>query len=546
MHLIAPLACGLSGAANGTVDVYVRGTTTRAAYYATFEGGTSITPTASIALDSNGGASIYVNQVVDCVVKNSSGTLVRRFTAGISASAVEVRGTYFTGVDYTTGVSSVGNPVDLQTVLDRFAQYAGFTANLAYSPPPDWHVVVNGTSKTLASALSGLSGVFFNVKSSDYGALGDGSTDDTTAIAAAITAASSNGGIVYFPPGTYRVTSTLTLGAKVSLQGAGAGASLIAIDHASNNLLTYSNASTKDPQFIDGLQLYAAQSNSGKLITITATVFLNIINCYIGSSNQTGKCLHAASANAYVRVYGTGFETNTAAHVDTSGGGGALLSGCRFVFPATYNTTSVNISGGALYNCIFYNGTVTAGTFTNVSISGSSAFGGVVSGCAFPNAGGATVTSISGVGSTVVTEVGCIYGTTVNRPTLTVSPSNATHQTSPSLSRNQSRYYVADNSANLEINPNLHGFLEVVRTNNGNQALTLTTPTQSGLDCLILYNNNHGAGGGTITWTGNVQPSAATFAVNANKVTYHWLRSTESALGNLYWAQYGTLANQNP
>lgn len=43
----------------------------------------------------------------------------------------------------------------------------------------------------------------------DYGALGDGTTDDTAAISAALTAA-SGGGTVYFPRGTYRVTSALT------------------------------------------------------------------------------------------------------------------------------------------------------------------------------------------------------------------------------------------------------------------------------------------------------------------------------------------------
>lgn len=43
----------------------------------------------------------------------------------------------------------------------------------------------------------------FNVK--DYGAVGDGTADDTTAIRAAITAAEVTGGIVFFPPGTYAV-----------------------------------------------------------------------------------------------------------------------------------------------------------------------------------------------------------------------------------------------------------------------------------------------------------------------------------------------------
>lgn len=44
----------------------------------------------------------------------------------------------------------------------------------------------------------------------DFGATGDGTTDDTAAIQAAITA-QTNGGNVFFPPGVYRITNTLAV-----------------------------------------------------------------------------------------------------------------------------------------------------------------------------------------------------------------------------------------------------------------------------------------------------------------------------------------------
>jgi hypothetical protein len=76
----------------------------------------------------------------------------------------------------------------------------------------------------------------FNVK--DYGAVGNGTTDDTTAIQAAITAAfaTSTGGIVYIPPGTYKITSTIeipkTSGKGLYLRGAGQKISIIKLDSA--------------------------------------------------------------------------------------------------------------------------------------------------------------------------------------------------------------------------------------------------------------------------------------------------------------------------
>jgi len=62
--------------------------------------------------------------------------------------------------------------------------------------------------------------IYYNVK--QYGAAGDGVTDDTTAIAAAITAASGSG--VFLPAGIYQISSPLSLStANTHLIGAGPG-----------------------------------------------------------------------------------------------------------------------------------------------------------------------------------------------------------------------------------------------------------------------------------------------------------------------------------
>src|SRR5262249_41270217 len=63
---------------------------------------------------------------------------------------------------------------------------------------------------------------FFNVK--DFGARGDGTTDDWAAIEAAINATSSDislGGSVYVPEGTYRVLKPLHISRGIKFYGAG-------------------------------------------------------------------------------------------------------------------------------------------------------------------------------------------------------------------------------------------------------------------------------------------------------------------------------------
>jgi hypothetical protein len=62
----------------------------------------------------------------------------------------------------------------------------------------------------------GRAGIFADVR--DFGAIGDGVHDDTTAIQNAL---DSGKGIVYLPPGTYKTTSDLTIPNGVTFQGSG-------------------------------------------------------------------------------------------------------------------------------------------------------------------------------------------------------------------------------------------------------------------------------------------------------------------------------------
>jgi hypothetical protein len=59
----------------------------------------------------------------------------------------------------------------------------------------------------------------FNVKS--YGAIGDGVTDDTSAIQRAIDAAQSTGSLLFVPAGNYQITDTLQITAHIMIVGCG-------------------------------------------------------------------------------------------------------------------------------------------------------------------------------------------------------------------------------------------------------------------------------------------------------------------------------------
>jgi hypothetical protein len=77
----------------------------------------------------------------------------------------------------------------------------------------------------------------FNVV--DFGATGDGATNDTVAIQAAFDAlVVCGGGTLYFPKGDYSVTGTLdfTGGEKFQVVGAGVSASRITCSHATRGI----------------------------------------------------------------------------------------------------------------------------------------------------------------------------------------------------------------------------------------------------------------------------------------------------------------------
>lgn len=78
---------------------------------------------------------------------------------------------------------------------------------------------------------AGMAGPVFNIKDPVYGAVGDNSNDDTSALTGAINAAligsTVSGGIVYLPQGVYTITESLDIPEGVTLVGDGPLSSII-------------------------------------------------------------------------------------------------------------------------------------------------------------------------------------------------------------------------------------------------------------------------------------------------------------------------------
>jgi hypothetical protein len=230
-----------------------------------------------------------------------------------------------------------------------------------------------------------LGSMVLNVK--DFGALGDGLADDTTEIQAAVNAAVSSRKPLYIPPGTYTISSTITIpaGEGLTVSGAGWASSIKLKANANCFIFTMTGADTRSvfrDLELDGNCLEQGVTGSSGGINgsgAVACLFENIhfVGCRddglflggmtggaFGHNNRIIGCLFDESmastgpgrgitmqSNDENQIVacdfeflggsgGTGFETAVAI-LDRAGT--QFITACNFVGGATNNTKGVRI-----------------------------------------------------------------------------------------------------------------------------------------------------------------------------------------------------------
>ena len=199
-----------------------------------------------------------------------------------------------------------------------------------------------------ASAAADVS--VYNVK--DHGAIGNNVADDTSAIQYTLSLASGNGGgIVYFPPGTYKISTALTTYSKVSIVGSGPGSTTIR--QASTTAHGITGTDLNYPA-IKELTLTGPGSGATAgirwiLSSAAATTFPTIENVVVQSFGSHGISIQNSIVGTYSKVIS-----------QSNGGDGFHIVGQTF--PAAAGTSSsfnacfanANASSGYyLYNMVY-------------------------------------------------------------------------------------------------------------------------------------------------------------------------------------------------
>jgi hypothetical protein len=244
----------------------------------------------------------------------------------------------------------------------------------------------------------------YNVR--DYGAVGDGVTDDATAINAAITAAGS-GGIIFLSDGIYAIGNPLLLRANQIFRGSGTGSTIIRLipSALANFGSTYmlKGATVTDTDCViqdlsmDGnySNLVAPAANQGGLIGVRSGFIVERVEFM--SSNYFKLFINAVSDVTARDCFWTG--TVGAGEDNIGGGGGSsniLIENCRWVSGVNGNATDLTGATNVKY-------------LNNKNYSSSSAFfeavsDSVISGNIFIGGGDIVLQSDSGYSPTNVTN----------------------------------------------------------------------------------------------------------------------------------------------
>jgi Pectate lyase superfamily protein len=297
----SPNAGGRIFLTDPTAGTAVSGYTDRDASAAiTLDGG-------GILLDGSGRRKIYIQNSCTVGEYDADGTLVASYQAGsdVSATNVEVLVNGYAGIG-TDGLFATGRRTWLSAVL----------ASMAASCGGDDGLVKIAAAATGRNIYTKFAEVQVSVK--DFGAVGNGITDDTAAIQAAINyVASLGGGVVYFPPGVYLTSSAILVSTSMVFRGASAQFAATPTSKILATNVTQHGITNSVPITIEGLGVAHSSASTGSAVSnssivrmVSSTVGLGFTNGVAGSgsiyaydSNIAGSAIGAGTTGSSAVIF---------------------------------------------------------------------------------------------------------------------------------------------------------------------------------------------------------------------------------------------------
>lgn len=184
----------------------------------------------------------------------------------------------------------------------------------------------------------------------DHGAVGNGTADDTTAVRDAIDAVPAQGGAVYFPPGTYKLTDSVALRSNLALFGDGDGATVLHQSATGEDLFA---GVALDKVSLHGLSLTGPGSGTGTGLNLTrggnaAVPFISVRDVSVGGFGQDGIAVENAVASVFDRVQ----VVNCGRYGVNLHGQPAGAAGTSVTLNSVYGNTN-GVAGIRLFNMVY-------------------------------------------------------------------------------------------------------------------------------------------------------------------------------------------------
>lgn len=338
--------------ASGKCRFYDVSTLTPQTVYSDSAGASPITQ--PLTLTAGGTGTVYTASGCRCIVKDATDTTTLYDIAVINGTAPAAQ--FVTSTSFNGGTTTT-----LQAVLDAVDNSFGGT---------DWKYKIGTSERNLSTVISEI-----QLTPQDYGAVGDGVTDDTAAFAALATAQASLNRPVFIPKGIYQLSSAITFtGAGVTISGAGRG-----------------DITTNPPS--GGTTLRGTNGSASTLIISGAAGIVQNL-CITHATSTSGTALTVAGGLANVASV-----RNVAVISGTHAVGFHCSAQSAHATDCLINGTAGTTGTWLLENCSFPGGASATSTFVVTSIAtGGRLF---ISSTADMANGGNTTPTIGGVGQLV-------------------------------------------------------------------------------------------------------------------------------------------------
>jgi hypothetical protein len=272
---------------------------------------------------------------------------------------IDQRKLYIGNGTIAEGAPAIGNT----EILTQYSDILNLSTSYTYKGEHAGYTVQTGptssdpVTQTLQAKLDNFASVL------DFGATGDGVTDDTNAINRALFqlfCVQTNTTIrrsLYFPGGTYRITNSINVPPFAMLYGDGPGSSILQMDVSSDSSFGAYSMRTADSLQQTGVNIGSNSATAPRDITIEGLSFdskestdIMLIDRAEGVSinNVNFKSLTSAPANASDNIAGIRFDStaaNTCKQIE--------INNCNFSFLSYGINTDENIQGVTVQNSQF-------------------------------------------------------------------------------------------------------------------------------------------------------------------------------------------------